>query len=73
MVKDVPGQDDEASLEFGVHYDLAEGEELPEDHNDLTDAQYTIFRMLQVLRGTFDEKDIREIKGEAGSGILVHK
>jgi hypothetical protein len=71
MVQDVPGQEDEAALEWGVDFGLAEGETLPKDVEDLTEAQYTVFMMVQTLKGTFDEIGIPEMKGEKGSGLIV--
>jgi hypothetical protein len=73
MVKDVPGQEDEAALEFGIDLGLEEGEELVEDHEQLTEAQYTVFQMMQTLKGTFEENDgkVEEIMGDKGSGLIV--
>jgi hypothetical protein len=72
MVKDVPGQgDEEAALEWGVDFGLDEGEELPEDHEQLTEAQFTVFRMMRILQGTFESSDTNEIRGEKGSGIIT--
>lgn len=71
MVRDVPGQEAEAALEWGVDFGLEEGEELPEDHEELTEAQYTVFMMMRTLQGTFDELDATELKGEEGSGLIV--
>ena len=73
MVRDAPGQEDEASLEWGVEWDLDEGEELPEDHEKLSDAQFTIFQLMQTLKGTFEEAGVEVIKGEAPSGFAVPK
>lgn len=73
MVRDVPGQDDETALEWGVDWNLEDGEELPTDHEDLTDAQYTIFQMMQILRGTFEDAGAEVIMGEAPSGFAVPK
>lgn len=71
MVRDVPGQEHEAALEWGVDFNLAEGEELPEDVEQLTEAQYTIFMMAQTLKGTFTEAGAKVIMGEKGSGLVV--
>lgn len=74
MVRDVPGQgEEEAALEWGVDFGLEEGEELPEDHEELTEAQYTIFMMMQTLKGTLNEQDIEQLKGDEGSGLIVPK
>lgn len=73
MVRDAPGQEDEASLEWGVDWDLDEGEELPEDHEELSDAQFTIFQFMQTLKGTFEEAGAEIIRGEAPTGIVAPK
>jgi len=73
MVRDAPGQEDEASLEWGVEWDLDEGEELPVDHEELSNAQYTIFQFMQTLKGTFEEAGAEVIRGEAPSGFAVPK
>jgi len=72
MVRDVPGQDDEeAAVEWGVDFNLEDGEELPTDHEDLTESQYTIFMMMQTLKGTFDDAQVGEIRGEKSSGLIL--
>ena len=71
MVRDVPGQEFEAAVEWGVEWDLDEGEELPEDHESLTEAQYTIFMMMQTLQGTFKDAEVGHIMGEKGTGLVV--
>ena len=72
MVKDVPGQgEEEAALEWGINYDLEEGEELPKDVEELTEAQYTVFMMVQTLKGTFEDSEVNEIRGEKGTGLIV--
>ena len=71
MVKDVPGQEDEAALEFGIDLGLEEGEKLPEDVEELTEAQFTVFKMLKILRGTFEEAEAASLKGDKGSGLIV--
>ena len=73
MVSDAPGQEDEASLEWGVDFDLDEGEELPEDVEKLSNAQYTIFQFMQTLKGTFEEAGAEVIRGDAPSGFAVPK
>jgi hypothetical protein len=37
----------------GVDFGLEEGEELPTDVEELTEAQYTVFTMVQTLKGVF--------------------
>jgi hypothetical protein len=73
MVRDVEGQESEAALEWGVNYGLEEGEELPKDIEDLTEAQYTIYTMFRTLNGTFEDADVGKIMGEKGSGLIVPK
>lgn len=71
MVRDVEGQADEAALEWGVDYGLKEGEELPKDIEDLTEAQYSVYMMIRALKGTFEEISMEEMRGEKGSGLIV--
>ena len=71
MVRDVPGQEHEAALEWGVDFNLEEGEELPADVENLTEAQYTIFMMMQTLQGTFADAEVGTIMGDKGSGLVV--
>lgn len=72
MVVDVPGKgEDEAALEWGVDFGLAEGEELPADIEELTEAQYTIYMMMQTLKGTLEGVEPEKIRGEKGSGIVL--
>jgi len=73
MVRDIPGQEDEAGLEWGVDFGLAEGEELPADVEKLTEAQFTVFRFMQTLRGTFEEAGGKVIMGDAPSGLVFPK
>lgn len=73
MVRDIPGQEDEAALEWGIDWDLDEGEELPEDHEELTDAQYTIYTFMQHLKGTFEEAGAKVVRGDAPSGLVLPK
>lgn len=71
MIKDVPGQESEAALEWGVDFGLEEGEELPKDHEELTEAQYTAFMMMKTLQGTFADAEVGHIMGEKGTGLIV--
>jgi hypothetical protein len=73
MVRDIEGQDDECALEWGVDFDLKEGEELPEDHEELSNAQFTVFQMMQTIKGTFDEAGAEVIRGDAPSHLIVPK
>lgn len=72
MVRDIPGQgDEEAALEWGVDFNLEEGEELPDDVEELSEAQFTVFQMMQILKGTFSDAEVGEIRGEKGSGLVM--
>jgi hypothetical protein len=71
MVKDVPGQEDEAALEWGVDFGLEEGEELPSDVEELSEAQYTIYSYMQILKGTFADAEVKTIMGDKGSGLVL--
>jgi hypothetical protein len=71
MVKDVEGQD---ALEYGADFGLAEGEILPEDVEDLTEAQYTVYKFLTILRSTFEDEAKAALESQAKdkpSGIIV--
>lgn len=72
MIKDVEGQ--EVGLEWGVDYGLAEGEELPTDHEELSEAQFTIYMFTRTLQGVFSElskEDLAREITERPSGIIV--
>jgi hypothetical protein len=72
MIKDIVGQ--EVGLEYGADYNLDDGEELPEDVEGLTEAQYTTFKFIQLLRGTFDAERKAELEAQAEerpSGIVL--
>lgn len=72
MVRDVEG--DGVGLEWGAEYDLADGETLPEDVEELTEAQYTIYRFVRTLQGVFDElskEDLAKELEEKPSGLIV--
>jgi len=72
MVRDVEGQG--VGLEWGADYDLADGEELPEDVEELTEAQYTVYRFVRALQGVFDELSKEELAKEMKdrpSGLIV--
>jgi len=71
MVKDVSAEEGQTNLEWGVDFDLAEGESLPSDYEKLTDAQYTVFMLMRTLNGTFSELSATQIKGAAPSGLVV--
>ena len=65
------GQEDEAALEWGVDFGLEEGEELPTDIEELTEAQYAVYMMIATLKGVFNEVKAPDIMGEKGSGLIV--
>lgn len=72
MIKDIPhGNDEEAAITWGVDWGLDEGEELPEDHEELSEAQYAVLQFMQTLKGTFEQSDVAEIRGDKGSGLIV--
>ena len=74
MVRDVEGQ--EVALEWGADYGLAEDETLPEDVEELTEAQYTVYRFVRALQGVFDEmskEDLAKELKDKPSGIIVPK
>jgi hypothetical protein len=73
MIRDIEAGDQalDAAIEWGVDFGLEEGEELPEDHEELTEAQYTVCQMMQTLKGVFEEAGVGEIRGEAPSGLMV--
>lgn len=73
MVRDVPGQEDECALEWGIDWDLDEGEELPVDVEELSNAQFTLFQFMQTLKGTFEEAGAEVIRGDAPTGIVLPK
>lgn len=73
MVRDIEAGDDETALEWGVDFGLEEGEKLPEDHEELSEAQFVIFQMMQTLKGTFEESGAKIMKGDAPSGLMVPK
>lgn len=73
MVRDIEGQEDETALEWGVDFGLAEGETLPEDHEDLSEAQFTVYQMMQTLKGTFEDAGAKIIMGDVPSGLVVPK
>jgi len=73
MVRDVEGQEG-VGLEWGVDYNLEEGETLPEDHEELSEAQYTVFMFVRTLQGVFDElskEDLAKEMKERPSGLIV--
>lgn len=72
MVRDVEGQ--EVGLEWGADYGLDEGEELPDDHEELTEAQYTIYKFVRALQGVFDElskEDLAKELEDKPTGLIV--
>jgi hypothetical protein len=71
MVTDVSADEGEAALEWGVDFGLNEGEVLPTDHEQLTEAQFTVFKMVQMLRGVFENEEVGHIMGEKPSLVIV--
>lgn len=71
MVRDIEGQ---SAIEWGVDWGLNEGEELPEDVEDLTEAQYTVWKVIAVLQHLGDDQFadyIKQQERDKPSGILV--
>ena len=71
MVRDVAAEEGEAALEWGVDFNLKEDEHLPTDHEALTEAQFTVFKMVQILRGVFEDAEVGHIMGEEPSRLIV--
>lgn len=72
MIKDVPGQEEGvAALEWGIDLNFHEGEEMPDDIEELTEAQYAVWQMVQTLKGVFADAEIDDIRGEKGSGVVI--
>ena len=72
MVRDVEGQ--EVALEWGADYGLADDETLPDDVEELTEAQYTVYRFVRALQGVFDElskEDLAKELENKPSGLIV--
>lgn len=75
MIEDLEGQE---GVQWAVEWDLAEGEELPKDVEDLSMAQYTIWKFLAVLNGFVDDDEkamelLRTSIKEEPSRVLVPK
>lgn len=72
MVRDVEvtGAED-AGLEWGIDLGLKEGEEPPTDIEDLSEAQYTIYKMMRILKGSTEDENPEDTMGEKGSGVVV--
>jgi hypothetical protein len=71
MLVDIEGEE---NLEYGIDWGLEEGEELPDDIEELTLAQYTAWKFMCVLRGIGDEeysKEVEESKSDKPSGIVM--
>lgn len=65
MLEDGPG-----GLQFAGNFGRPM-EELPKDHNDLTESEYTLHRFLAVLR-QMEEPDVKAAqKSEVASAIVV--
>ena len=73
MIEDFQA-DGKEGIDWGVDWGLKDGEELPEDPEDMTLAQYTIWKFITVLRGMADESIKTAVKKEVGKkkpGLLV--
>jgi hypothetical protein len=72
MIQDTEGQG--AGIEWGADFGLADGEALPEDVEELTEAQYTLWKFVSVLQGINDENrtaDLKKAVSERPTGLLV--
>ena len=63
MIEDAPG-----GLIYGADFGLEEGEELPEDVEELTEAQFTAHCFMATLRGTLDDQVMDSHKAEVKEG-----
>lgn len=66
--------DDGSGIEFGVDWGLDEGEELPEDIEDLSRAQYTVWQIVRALKGIGDEafaEETQRMSKERPTGIMM--
>lgn len=54
MIEDLDGQE---GVQWGVDFGLKDGESLPEDVEELTQAQFTIWRFVTVLRGWINDNE----------------
>jgi hypothetical protein len=61
MIEDLP----DGSIQWGHDFGLAEGEELPENVDELSNAQYTLHQFLTTLRQIGDAELQAKIKAEA--------
>lgn len=71
MIEDAP---DLSGVTYAVDYGLEEGETLPEDIEQLTEAQYAIFKMARVLQSCADDEAAAELAGQstdAPSKLLI--
>lgn len=74
MVRDIDVDGEQEGVEWGVDWGLAEGETLPADVEDLTNAQYAVWRFIKVLQGLGNDEAKAELKqqvAEKPSGIIV--
>ena len=71
MIRDIEGQ---VGVDWGVDWGLDEGEELPEDVEELSDAQYTVWRVIKAIEGIGDDEYREKLAEQAKdkpSGLLV--
>ena len=73
MIEDLDGQE---GIQWAVEWGLEEGEQLPEDVEDLSMAQYAVWRFLMVLNNwiTDDESAAaryKEYAAKGPSGVLM--
>jgi len=72
MVKDIEGG--EAGIDWGVDWGLRTGESLPADIEDLSLAQYTVWKLVRAIKGIGDKDFKTETEAyakERPTGILM--
>lgn len=73
MIQDTEGQ---TGIEWGADFGLDDGETIPEDVEDLTEAQYAIWKFVAVLQGINDDARVADLKKsveDRPSGLLIPK
>jgi len=71
MVRDINGQ---VGVDWGIDWGLEDNESLPNDVEELSDAQYTVWQCIKAIRGVGEEGYQKELERQAKdqpSGIIV--
>lgn len=68
MIEDLATED--AGVTWSVDWGLAEGEELPESVDDMTDAQFAAWRFVAVLRDMEAKADAAQVQAPESKLIL---